>query len=264
LTHKPKISIVTVVFNAESTIRSTIQSVLNQNFNNMEYLLIDGKSTDNTINIIEEYKDKINIMISEKDDGIYDAMNKAIQLSDGEYIYFLNSDDIFYDEKTLSNIFDSLHNEYDVITCPVVVNSEKYNYTYLSNRRLIYKSLKKGKKIIHQGLIIKQKLIKELKGFDIRYKVCADFDLECRITKLNGIKSKHLDRPLCIFDADGVSNTIKAYVENFVILKKEFSLISGIIYFLKKFPIGIFKQIIFRNKLLLNTVIRISKNGKSK
>ena len=99
-----KISIITVVYNNEKIIRQTIESVLSQKNIDLEYIIIDGASNDNTLNIINEYIDNISLVISEKDKGIYDAMNKGLELATGDIIGILNSDDIFYDEYILSNL----------------------------------------------------------------------------------------------------------------------------------------------------------------
>ena len=99
-----KISIITVCFNSQRTIRRTIKSVIAQKYKNYEYLIIDGGSTDNTIKIINEYKKYINVFISKVDKGIYDAINKGIKKSTGSIVSILHSDDIFYDNETTQKI----------------------------------------------------------------------------------------------------------------------------------------------------------------
>src|SRR5699024_3733405 len=101
----PKISIITVVFNNAKDIEYTIQSVLNQSYEHVEYIIIDGLSTDGTLDILNKYRAQIDILISEKDKGIYDAMNKGLEQATGDYVLFLNSGDAFYDKNTLSEVF---------------------------------------------------------------------------------------------------------------------------------------------------------------
>jgi glycosyltransferase involved in cell wall biosynthesis len=99
-----KISIITVVYNNKDTIKDAIESVLNQTYKNIEYIIIDGGSTDGTIDIIKSYRDKIDKFISEKDNGIYDAMNKGLKLASGDIVGILNSDDIYFNENVILNV----------------------------------------------------------------------------------------------------------------------------------------------------------------
>ena len=103
----PKISIITPTYNSEKSIESCILSVANQTYKNIEHLIIDGQSSDNTLGIVKNYAERFSHLrvISERDNGIYDAMNKGIDLAQGEWIYFLGSDDIFYDEHVLEDLF---------------------------------------------------------------------------------------------------------------------------------------------------------------
>ena len=105
------ISIITVCFNSEKTIQQTINSVNNQNYKFLEHIFIDGQSNDNTVNIIKKNMKPNYLLISEKDDGIYDAMNKGIKIAKGDIILILNSDDIFYDHFTLDNIINTFKGE---------------------------------------------------------------------------------------------------------------------------------------------------------
>ena len=109
-----KFSIVTIVLNDKNNIEKTIQSVLNQNIE-IEYIIIDGGSTDGTLEVIEKYRDKIDILVSEKDDGIYNAMNKATEKANGEWVCFMNSGDGFYNSNVLKNILPNIENSLDVV-----------------------------------------------------------------------------------------------------------------------------------------------------
>lgn len=111
-----RVSVITVCYNVVDTIEETIKSVINQNYNNYEYIIIDGGSNDGTVDIIEKYKDKIAYMVSEKDSGIYDAMNKGFNHSTGEWVIYVNSGDGFYDNMALSHlVMDKNITEYDIV-----------------------------------------------------------------------------------------------------------------------------------------------------
>ena len=104
----PKVSIITVCFNSEKTIRDTIESVLSQDYSIIEYIIIDGGSTDQTMSIVKEYEGKVSIIVSEQDRGIYDAMNKGISLASGEIIGMLNSDDIYINQHAVSDLIKKM------------------------------------------------------------------------------------------------------------------------------------------------------------
>lgn len=117
--NKPFISIITIIFNSEKYLEETIQSVTNQTYDNVEYIIIDGGSTDGTLDIIKKYEDQIDYWVSEKDSGIYDAMNKGIDLANGEWINFMNAGDRFVDEHVLEKIFT----KQDTSSCDLIYGS---------------------------------------------------------------------------------------------------------------------------------------------
>lgn len=101
----PRLSVVTIVYNNVRDIERTIQSVINQTYSNIEYVIVDGLSNDGTLQVIDQYKSQITKFISEKDEGIYDAMNKGLALATGDYVIFMNSGDEFYDNETVAAVF---------------------------------------------------------------------------------------------------------------------------------------------------------------
>ncbi len=168
-----KISIITVVYNNVSQIEETMLSVLNQKYNNTEYIVIDGQSSDGTLDIVYQYKNDIDIIISEPDKGIYDAMNKGTKLATGDWILYLNSGDCLYDKNTLSNIFKNQ-------------NYFKYSFLYGAVvakrngvlRRSVPKDLdtiKIQKPFNHQALFSRSALSKAYL-FNLSYPICADYD----------------------------------------------------------------------------------------
>ena len=117
----PKVSIITVVFNAKEDLKKTMQSVFSQTYNNIEYIIIDGGSTDGTVDVVESYKDRISYFKSEKDKGIYDAMNKGIEQATGEWLNFLNAGDMFVDSQVLEKIFKNPLDNVNLIYGSIVV-----------------------------------------------------------------------------------------------------------------------------------------------
>ena len=116
----PKFSIITVTYNAAAVLEDTIQSIITQTYKNVEYIIVDGASTDGTLKIIERYRPHIHTVISEKDNGLYDAMNKGLALATGDYVCFLNAGDCLHEDDTLQNMVHSvieaecMHTENDV------------------------------------------------------------------------------------------------------------------------------------------------------
>lgn len=169
-----KISIVTVSYNSACCIERTIQSVIAQTYKNKEYLIIDGSSNDNTLDIINLYKSNIDIIVSEKDSGIYDAMNKAIDLATGDYILFLNADDVFADENVLEDISlaitDAENN--DVYYGNVVIQNAYGEYL----KKPLPLDLITSKMVFsHQAVFIKKSVLEDNK-FDLSYRYAADYN----------------------------------------------------------------------------------------
>lgn len=177
----PKISVVTVTYNSAATLEKTILSVLNQTYPNIEYIIIDGGSTDGTVDIIEKYADRLTYWVSEPDKGIYDAMNKGIDAATGDYINFMNADDTFYDNEVIKKIFSTEYDD-DVIYGKTLKITP--NYTYIEKNRSI-PFLNEGMAFGHQASFSKTELMKKIK-FDLKYKSAADYDFFHTVMKKNG------------------------------------------------------------------------------
>lgn len=200
--NKPLITIITVCYNAAALIEQTIISVLNQTYPNIEYILIDGNSKDNTLEIIKKYENKISHWISEPDKGIYDAMNKGIKLAKGEWINFMNCGDTFYSNTIVNEIFYNTYLPYDVIY-------GNTNYIY-SKGNIIKKAGKITSKeympFTHQSSFVKTSLLKSF-GFDCQYKICADRNFFHQL-HLNDFKFKQTDYTISNYEAEeGISST---------------------------------------------------------
>lgn len=168
----PLISIVTVSYNAVSTIEQTILSVINQTYSNIEYIIIDGDSTDGTINIIKSYEDKISDWISEPDKGIFDAMNQGLSKSHGDWIIFMNSGDYFYNNHILSEVTVFMQTEKtELIYGDVNLYSDKRDFIF--NQKVSTFNINLNS-VCHQTVFIRRKLHP---NFDLRYKLTADHDI---------------------------------------------------------------------------------------
>lgn len=168
-----KISVITVVYNAVQTIENTILSVLHQTYPNIEYIVIDGASTDGTVDVIKKYSDRLT-WFSEPDKGLYDAMNKGIQKATGDWINFLNSGDEFFSKSTLSDIFETCHLDGDILYGDIVAKYGHNKYRNVSTKPLEY--FCKGMPFCHQSAFVKAHILKN-RNFDLSYRVFADYDM---------------------------------------------------------------------------------------
>ncbi len=181
---KPKLSVITVVYNNVKDIERTILSVINQTYQNLEYIVIDGASTDGTLDIINKYRQQIAVLVSEPDKGIYDAMNKGINQASGDYLLFMNSGDEIYEFDTVEKIFSSVDDADIYYGETIMIND---NLEVLGERRhktpeqFSWRSFKYGMRISHQAIYVKRSLA-EL--YDTkRYQLSADIDWILKIAK---------------------------------------------------------------------------------
>lgn len=208
---QPLVSIITVCFNSEKTIRQTIESVLNQTYTNIEYVLVDGKSTDSTVAIIEEYAPLFAERgiqyrwISEPDDGIYDAMNKGIKIAIGQYINFQGSDD-WLELNAAAIVKDNCNNCAEILCFATDIwqNSDftTKHSTVFPNKDgfLFYKSV-----AIHQSIFVERELMRV--GFSIEYKIAADFDFLLN-QYLNDVNFYYSELIVANFTTGGASGAV--------------------------------------------------------
>ena len=172
---QPTFSVITVVRNGEDIIENTILSVINQNYLNLEYIIIDGNSTDRTIDIIQKYEDKITFWISEPDMGIYDAMNKGISKAKGKFVNFMNAGDIFFDSYICQLVAEKIMiKECDVIYGDFIAQSDTNNVEIIVKPKSLDK-IWMGMIFCHQSVFIKVSILKEI-PFDLKYKIVADYN----------------------------------------------------------------------------------------
>ena len=211
---KPLVSIITVVFNGERYLKQTIQSVINQSYDNVEYIVIDGGSTDSTLDIIKKYENQIDYWVSEKDNGIYDAMNKGLQLSSGEVIGIINADDWYVEdaiEKSIE-VLQKTGRDYSI------GNIKKVPSNIISKpiNPLVDTVIYPGMMYPHIGAFIKTDVYRKIGLFDTKYRIAADFDMALRI-HMNQFKAVVIDKTIAIFSDGGISSDIRAKKENLMI-----------------------------------------------
>lgn len=208
------ISIITATFNSEKTLRSTFDSILMQTYKEYEVIVVDGNSKDNTINIIKEYEIKFNKRmrwISERDNGIYDAMNKGIAMAKGEIVGILNSDDFFYDDKVLEEINNGFinNNTECVFGNLVYVDANKTDVILRIWKGSEYREgrFKYGWVPAHPTFYVKRECYLKYGNYDLSYQVSADFELMLRFLAKHKIKSTYINRYFVRMRMGGESNS---------------------------------------------------------
>lgn len=182
----PKFSIITVTYNAGAVLEDTIQSVITQTYRNVEYIIVDGGSKDHTLDIINRYREHIQILVSEPDKGLYDAMNKGIRLATGDYLCFLNAGDELHEDDTLQLMVHSITGTGlpDVLYGETAIVDEEGHFLRMRRlsapENLNWKSFKDGMLVCHQAFFPRRELAEP---YDLRYRYSADFDWCIRIMK---------------------------------------------------------------------------------
>lgn len=195
----PKITIVTATLNSSRTLEQTILTVASQSYNNIEFIIIDGGSVDGTVDIIKQYKKYISFWVSEKDFGIYDAFNKGIEKSTGDYVCFLGSDDALCSNNSIDKVAEYLDEDIDVLCANVWQVDETYPLQKLSNSAMEFRNLNQSKCMPHhQGMFTRRSLLVKYK-FDIKYKIAADYDLFWKIYSQPNIKITCIDEAIVFF-----------------------------------------------------------------
>lgn len=202
----PLISIITVCFNAGKIISETLNSAIQQSYKNIELVIVDGNSNDNTLQEIKKYQSHIGTLISEPDKGIYDAMNKGIKAANGEWIYFLNAGDLFYDEKILEDIFskNDLSN-FDLIYAKVETKNEPTGVNYITGEKITFKDFFSKYPICHQATFTRKTAFDKIGMYDIQYRLAADTDWFAGFFKSQPDKALFIDRVVAFYDIQGTT-----------------------------------------------------------
>jgi glycosyltransferase involved in cell wall biosynthesis len=206
-----KISIITVVYNNERTIREAMQSVLLQSYKNIEYIVIDGNSQDNTVEIIKEYQGKLAYFVSESDYGLYDAMNKGIFAATGEIIGILNSDDLYQDSDVIAAVMEEFNNDSDLDILYgnlVYVKNDDTNKVVRNwtSKPYYNKFFEDANVPPHPSLFVRKKVYNEVGLFDLDFKIASDYELMLRIFKKYNFNSIYINRLIVRMRLGGASN----------------------------------------------------------
>jgi glycosyltransferase involved in cell wall biosynthesis len=214
-----KVSIITVAFNSSGTISDTIRSVLNQSHQNIEYIIIDGGSSDGTQEVIRSFGNKIAEFVSEPDNGIYDAINKGIRRSSGDIIGILNSDDFFCDENVVRKIAGAFEDEKtDVVLGDVQFvhsNDNSGIFRYYSSKLFHPGKFKFGFMPAHPGFYVRRKFFDSLGYYKTDYKIAADYELLIRFLYVHKLNFKYLEIPVVSMRRGGVSN--RSFLSNIIL-----------------------------------------------
>lgn len=226
----PLITVITVVFNGEHHIGRTIESIVGQTYKRIEYIIVDGKSTDNTLDVIARYEG-IDRIISEPDTGLYDAMNKGLKAARGDYLWFLNSGDQIFSSDTIEKVVAQLNGIPDIIYGGTMIIDEDQNE--VGDRRLkppdpmTWKSFRQGMVVCHQSIIVKRDIAPE---YNLDYRLSADIDWAIRATK-NAEQIYNSKQTLSRFLEGGMTrHNIKAGLkERFRIMTKYYGLVPTLL-----------------------------------
>ncbi len=206
-----KISIITVCYNSAATIRDTIESVLTQDYPNIEYIIVDGASKDGTMEIVHEYQDKIDVVISEPDKGIYDAMNKGIRAATGDVVGLLNSDDFYADDSSVRQLIECMEDAgSDTVYADLVTVDARdtmrivryYDSSTFHTERLCY-----GWMPAHPTFMVKRELYATYGGFSLDYRIAADFEMVARLLHTAGASYTYLPVVVIKMRVGGVSSS---------------------------------------------------------
>lgn len=239
-----QVSIITVCYNSSKTILETINSVNTQTYENIEHVFIDGCSKDDTLAIIKKTSTRNASIFSERDNGIYDAMNKGIQKCQGEIIFILNSDDILFDDQVVEKVVNqfNLNPNLEIAYGDIYISDENNIRLYTRNWKVSPYDPKKGFRSgwhpPHPGFIVRKNVYQKYGGFNTNFKIAADFELMFRLIEIEKLNSTILNFRVAVLREGGASNSIKGIFNGMKDIRQSFH-IHGIkiplCYFIKRY-----------------------------
>ena len=237
---RPTLSVITIVYNNVKHIERTLLSVLTQTYPNIEYIIVDGLSTDGTLDIVKRYSNRIAKLVSEKDEGIYDAMNKGLEMATGDYVLFMNSGDEIYAPDTVADVFasaddaDIYYGETEMIDEALQSFGQR---RHKAPKQFTWKDFKYGMSISHQAIYIRRSLTSP---FDRQFSLSSDIDWIIRAAK-NSKKTVNVNRYVTKYLIGGMSKTKhrQSLIERFNIMKRHYGLIPTVFnHFVIAFKLG--------------------------
>lgn len=203
---RPLISLITVVYNGASLIGDTLRSGVSQTYRPVELVIVDGASTDKTLEVAREFASHVGTLISEKDNGIYDAMNKGIKAARGEWIYFLNAGDAFFDDKVLEEIFTRRDlNDVDLIYAKVQTRNEPTGINYVAGKPITFSHFYSTYPICHQATFTRRSAFDKVGLYNTKYKLAADTEWFARFFKSTPARALFIDRIVAYYDIQGTT-----------------------------------------------------------
>jgi glycosyltransferase involved in cell wall biosynthesis len=202
-----KVSIITVCFNSEKTIEDTLKSVTSQTYPDIEYIVVDGLSKDGTNEIVQRYSDIVSVHVSEKDNGLYDAMNKGIQLATGDVIGILNSDDIFFNEIIIQEVVDNIQN-IDCVYADIGFYKEHdlgKKVRHYSSNGFSFRKLSRGIMPAHPSVYVRSECYAQAGFYNVDYEIASDFDMVVKLFNLPNFKSRYIPIEFVKMRMGGVS-----------------------------------------------------------
>jgi glycosyltransferase len=218
-----KVSIITATYNSSESIKRTLDSIASQDYKNIEHIIIDGGSTDDTLEIVKKHHNQISKIISEKDNGIYDALNKGLKIATGDVIGFLNSDDYFSSDQSVSSIVTAFNASnpdivYGDLMYHSVVNNKIKTIRYWKSNPFEAKSLFFGWMPPHPTIYCKREVYETYGDFNSNLKISADYDFILRVFKLSNLTKKHVPKVIVNMQMGGASN---GSIKNLFVKTKE-------------------------------------------
>lgn len=237
-----KVSMITICYNAEKTIEKTIESVLNQDYENLEYIIVDGDSKDHTVDIVKRYENKKIRWISEKDNGISDAFNKGIKMATGDLIGLINADDYLMPH-AIANLTLTCHECTDVLYGNTIINDEENELKLIKYAGSV-KGLEYSLPFIHQSSLVKKRAYEKYGGYSEKYKICMDYDLFARFYR-EGANFQYVNTTVSCFTYGGTS------------CRHPFQTIEEDVFIAEKYGLNHSKAMIYKIKMYAKNCIKI-------